>query len=83
MFNQMRTLVEKTSAGTLRTTTTAYDGAGRIYTVDVAGASGTGTSVPTRRTVYDAASGVATRTQTVSGGSVTAEVVRTYDTWAG
>jgi RHS repeat-associated protein len=77
MYNQERTETEKTSAGTLRTTTTTYDGAGRVLETSV---TGLGTAVPTKRNVYDPMSGQTLRTQSVSGGTVTAEVVRTYDT---
>ena len=81
MFNKGRVVTEKTSAGVLRTTTTTYDSAGRQVTVAVVGAAGTGQAVPTRRNVYDQASGQRTRTQTLDGsGNVTAEHVRVYDT---
>ncbi|MER7283349.1 RHS repeat-associated core domain-containing protein [Dactylosporangium sp. NPDC000244] len=81
LYNQPRTVVEKTSGGVLRTTTTTYDGAGRAFTVAVTGASGTGQAVPTRRNVYDAATGRHTRTQSLDGsGIVTAENIRGYDT---
>jgi RHS repeat-associated protein len=81
LYNQARVATEKTGAGVLRTTTTTYDAAGRASTVAVTGAAGTGTTVPTRRTVYDQASGQAVRTQSLDvGGTVTAEVVRQYDT---
>ncbi|MEU4395567.1 DNRLRE domain-containing protein [Kribbella sp. NPDC023855] len=77
MYNQERVRTEKTSAATLRTTTTTYDAAGRVLETSV---TGLGTAVPTERNVYDAVTGEHLRTQSVSGGSVTAEVVRGYDT---
>lgn len=77
MYNQERTETEKTSAGTLRTTTTTYDAAGRVLET---GVTGPGTAVPVKRNVYDPVSGQTLRTQSVSGGTVVAEVVRTYDT---
>ncbi|GAA3564644.1 DNRLRE domain-containing protein [Kribbella ginsengisoli] len=80
MFNQQRVLIEKTSAGTLRTSTTKFDAAGRILEVSVVAAAGLGTAVPTQRTVYDPLTGNILRTESVTGGTVTAEVVRTYDT---
>ncbi|MFC0004532.1 ricin-type beta-trefoil lectin domain protein [Micromonospora siamensis] len=78
MFNQSRVVTEKTSAGTLRTTTTTYDGAGRAYETAVS-APGLGTAVPVTRNVYDQATGQLLRTQSVVSGSVTAQVVRAYD----
>ena len=71
---QARVLADR---GTLRTTTTTYDAAGRVLETSV---TGLGTAVPTKRNVYDPVSGQTLRTQSVSGGTVTAEVVRTYDT---
>jgi RHS repeat-associated protein len=80
IYNEPRTVTHKTSAGILRTTTTSYDPAGRQSTVTVTGAAGTGSPVPTTRTTYDQASGLATHTQSLdSGGAVTAEIVRAYD----
>ncbi|MEU7871931.1 RHS repeat-associated core domain-containing protein [Dactylosporangium sp. NPDC049140] len=81
IYNNPRTVVQKTSAGAQRTTTSTYDAAGRVLTVAVAGVAGTGQAVPTRRNVYDAATGRNTRTQTLDGsGNVTAENIRAYDT---
>ncbi|MGN9805303.1 DNRLRE domain-containing protein [Micromonospora sp. L32] len=80
MFNQSRVVTEKTSAGTLRTTTTTYDGAGRAYETSVTAATGLGAAVPVTRNVYDAATGQLLRTQSVVGGTVTAQVIRAYDT---
>ncbi|MFY1698083.1 DNRLRE domain-containing protein [Solwaraspora sp. WMMA2101] len=79
MFNQPRTVVEKTSAGTLRTTTTSYDVAGRMHEVAVSTAPGLGAAVPVTRNVYEAATGRHLRTQSIVGGTVTAEVIRTFD----
>lgn len=80
MFNQPRVVTEKTSAGTLRTTTATYDTAGRAYEVSVTAASGLGTTVPVQRNVYDQATGQLVREQSVVGGTVTAEIVKGYDT---
>ncbi|MFR9779352.1 RHS repeat-associated core domain-containing protein, partial [Micromonospora sp. MS34] len=80
MFNQARVVTEKTSAGTLRTSTTTYDPAGRAYETSVSAAAGLGTAVPVTRNVYDQATGQLSRTQSVVGGAVTAEVIRAYDT---
>ncbi|MEJ3748418.1 DNRLRE domain-containing protein [Actinomycetes bacterium KLBMP 9797] len=77
LFNQPRVVTEKTSAGTLRTTTTTYDAAARAYEVAV---TGPGTAVPIERNVYDRATGQVVRTQQITGGLVTAEIVRQYDT---
>ncbi|WP_167402566.1 DNRLRE domain-containing protein [Micromonospora viridifaciens] len=79
MFNQSRVVTEKTSAGTLRTTTTTYDGAGRAYETSVAVASGLGTAVPIIRNVYDQATGRLVRVQSVVAGLATAQVVKAYD----
>jgi hypothetical protein len=49
MFNQPLVVTEKTSAGTLRTTTTRYDKAGRKYEETVTVASGLGAAVPMHR----------------------------------
>ncbi len=81
MFNQQRVLVEKTSAGTLRTSTTKYDAAGRIAEIGLTAAAGLGTPVPIQRNVYDPLDGNLLRSQSVSAaGAVTAEIIRTYDT---
>ncbi|MFD2768242.1 DNRLRE domain-containing protein [Micromonospora eburnea] len=80
MFNQPRVVTEKTSAGTLRTTTTTYDSASRAYETSVAVASGLGTAVPITRNVYDQATGRLLRTQSVTAGLVTSQVVKAYDT---
>ncbi|GAA1753312.1 hypothetical protein GCM10009681_25390 [Luedemannella helvata] len=79
MFDQIRTTTEKTSAGTLRTTTITYDGAGRPTTFDVVGAAGTGTPVPTTRIVYDPSTGMEVGQQSVSAGTVVAQLTRTFD----
>lgn len=79
MFNQPRQVTEKTSKGTLRSTTTTYDPAGRVAETAVS-ADGLGTAVPVRRNVYDPASGQLTETQSIIGGLVTASNSRQYDT---
>ena len=78
MFGQTRVVTETTSAGVQRTTTTSYDGVGRPYELAVTGT--TGKSVPVQRNVYDPASGLLVRVQSVVGGTVTAEIVKRYDT---
>ncbi|MFI6779553.1 DNRLRE domain-containing protein [Micromonospora sp. NPDC050276] len=80
MLGQPRVATEKTSAGTLRTTTTTYDSAGRVHETRTTAASGLGTVVPVKREVYNPATGEHVRTQSVVDGSVVAEVVRVYDT---
>ncbi|SCE72700.1 RHS repeat-associated core domain-containing protein [Micromonospora mirobrigensis] len=80
MFNQPRTATERTSVGVLRTTTVSYDGAGRPLDTAVTVASGLGTATPIRRVVYDPATGLEARIQSVVGATVTAEVVKGYDT---
>ena len=77
MFNQRRAVTEKISTGTLRTTTTTYDSAGRQYEVTV---TGPGTAVPVQRNVYDPATGRLVRSQSIVGGLVTVQVIRQYDT---
>lgn len=79
MFNQPRRVIEKTSAGTLRTIATSYDTAGRVYETTVS-APGLGTAVPTRRNVYDLTTGRSTATQSVVDGAVSAVITRQYDT---
>ncbi|MEU0551373.1 RHS repeat-associated core domain-containing protein [Micromonospora sp. NPDC005979] len=78
MLNQPRVVTEKTSAGTLRTTTTTYDSAGRAYETSVA-AAGLGTAVPISRNVYEPATGRLLRRQQVVGGLATAQVEKGYD----
>ncbi|NES15310.1 MULTISPECIES: RHS repeat-associated core domain-containing protein, partial [Micromonospora] len=80
MYNQSRVVTEKTSAGTLRTTTTTYDSAGRPYETMVTAAAGLGIAVPVTRNVYDQATGQLLRIQSVVGGTVTAEIIKQYDT---
>lgn len=81
IFNHQRLQIEKTSAGTLRTTTTKFDGAGRVLEISTVAAAGLGTATPTQRSIYDPVSGNLVRSQSVSAtGTVTAEIVRTFDT---
>lgn len=80
IYNNPTVVTEKTSAGTLRTTTTTYDTDGRVYTTAITGAAGTGTAIPTTRNVYDPATGNLTNIQTLnSGGTVTAYTTSVYD----
>ncbi len=80
MYQQTRLVTEKTSAGTLRTTTTTYDGAGRVHETSVAVASGLGTAVPITRNVHEQATGRLVRVQSVVGGLATTQVVTGHDT---
>ncbi|GAA2602728.1 hypothetical protein GCM10010399_36880 [Dactylosporangium fulvum] len=81
IYQHPRVIIEKTSAGTRRTTTITYDGAGRNVTVAVTGAAGTGQAVPTTRSVYDNATGQAIRTESLdASNNVTAQISRVYDT---
>jgi RHS repeat-associated protein len=79
LYNQRRIVTESSSNGTLRTTATTYDNAGRVYEVNTTTAGGLGTATPTIRNVYDQASGRHLRTQSVVSGTVTAQVIRAYD----
>lgn len=80
MYGQPRVQSTKTGSGELRRTEVTYDSAGRQWESSVT-AAGLGTVLEKRRTIYDQASGQAVRTQTVNGsGSVTAEIIRAYDT---
>jgi len=81
LFHQPRQTIEKLAAGTvLRTTTTDYDSAARPVLVTVTGGAATGVAPPRTRTVYEPATGRATKTQSLdAGGAVTAEIVRGYD----
>jgi RHS repeat-associated protein len=78
MLNQPRVKVEKTSAGTLRTTTISYDPGGRVLDKQVT--ASVGTAVPVERNVYDPVTGLLLKSQSVVAGNVTAEIVRGYDT---
>jgi RHS repeat-associated protein len=80
MYGQPRTVTESTSAGVQRTVTTTYDAAGRAYEIGISTAAGLGEPVPAQRNVYDLATGQLVRTQAVTGGVVTAQVIRGYDT---
>ncbi len=81
LYNQPRVRTEKTSGGTLRTTTTTYDGAGRVSTTAITGASGTGTTLPTQKKVYDQATGQVTHIQSLdASNTVIADIVQGYDT---
>lgn len=78
LFNQPRVVTEKTPSGTtLRTTTTTYDTVARPLSTDMT--ASTGTALPTTKIVYEASTGRPVRTQTLSGTTVTAEIVRGYD----
>nr|BFE69065.1 hypothetical protein GCM10020092_023660 [Actinoplanes digitatis] len=78
LYGQLRTKVDKNSGGTRRTTTIKYDGAGRP--VEHAITASSGKALDKTRAVYDAATGLALRSQTVNAaGAVTAEIVRGYD----
>ncbi len=81
IYQNPRVVVDQTSAGVLRTLTVTYNNAGRAYTTAVTGAAGTGTAVPNNRIIYDQASGLAVRTQSLDGSNnVSAQIVRQYDT---
>ncbi|MBB5866640.1 RHS repeat-associated protein [Allocatelliglobosispora scoriae] len=80
LYGAPTTIVESTSAGILRTTTITYDSAGRAID-STSLAPGLGEPLQRRRTVYDASSGQAVRSQTVdAAGTVTAQIVRLFDT---
>ncbi|WP_067503824.1 RHS repeat-associated core domain-containing protein [Actinoplanes sp. TFC3] len=81
MFGQVRKTEESTSAGVQRTTTATYDAANRPQQQSITAAAGLGEAVPVTRTVYDPATGLLTRLQSVdANGAVTAEIVYGYDT---
>ncbi|WP_433349470.1 RHS repeat-associated core domain-containing protein [Micromonospora sp. CA-111912] len=80
LYLQTRVKSEKTSSGEIRRTEVSYDAAGRQAETTVS-AAGLGQALEKRRQVYDQATGVLLRTQSVNGsGVVTSEVVRAYDT---
>lgn len=81
MYQQRRTVIEKTKDNVqLRTTTISYDGAGRPYGTTIVSSAGLSEPLPTVRQVYDPATGQAVRTQSVDdSGAVTAQIVRGYD----
>lgn len=79
-YNQPVVVTEENSAGTLRTTTTSYDGAGRESTVAVVGTPGIGIPVPNQRNIYDSATGELTNVQSLdAGNTVTAQTITGYD----
>ncbi|WP_149829677.1 DNRLRE domain-containing protein [Streptomyces tailanensis] len=61
--------VTDTANGVTRTTTTSYDGAGRVTTVKTSG--GTGQALPESTTEYDTASGRAVKTVSPTAGTIT------------
>lgn len=80
MYNQPTVIVEKTSAGTLRTTTTTHDTAGRVLTTAIVGVAGTGNPVTTQRNVYDPTTGQLTNVQSLdAGNNSTAYTTTGYD----
>jgi RHS repeat-associated protein len=79
IYGHHRTVVEKNSTTTLRTTTATYDAAGRPSDVTVS--STLGTAVAQQHTVYDQATGYNTGTQSLDSlGAVTASLSRAFDT---
>ncbi|WP_328913120.1 MULTISPECIES: DNRLRE domain-containing protein [unclassified Streptomyces] len=72
LFGQT-TKVTETANSVTRTTTNAYDSAGRPTTVTITG--GVGTAVPAVTTSYDAATGQAFKQTSTAGGTIT----KTYD----
>ncbi|MFE7129538.1 DNRLRE domain-containing protein [Streptomyces sp. NPDC057638] len=67
------TRVTETANTTTRTTTVAYDGAGRATGSTLSG--GTGQAVPSATTEYDTLTGLVTRSVSTTGGTIT----RAYD----
>ncbi|MER5309236.1 DNRLRE domain-containing protein [Streptomyces sp. NPDC002773] len=63
--------VSDTANGVTRTTTTSYDGAGRLLTAKVTG--GIGQAVPEATTEYDATTGRIVKTVSPTGGTITRE----------
>ncbi|MEV0429307.1 RHS repeat-associated core domain-containing protein [Micromonospora sp. NPDC050495] len=79
-YGQQRAVTELNSSGVQRTSTLTYDGAARQFETTVTGPVSSGEPIEKRRNVYDQASGLLVRTETVNGsGMVTAQVVRGYD----
>jgi RHS repeat-associated protein len=79
IYGQPRTVVEKNSAATLRTTTVSYDGAGRRSDTTIS--SSVGTAVAKQHTIYGQATGYTTITQSLDGSNtVIASISRDYDT---
>ncbi|XVU27913.1 phospholipase A2 [Actinoplanes sp. CA-054009] len=79
IYGQPLTAVERISTGTLRTTTTSYDTAGRITGTRVS-APDLGSAVPATRLVYQATTGLLAETQSLnSDGTVLGRVQHEYD----
>ncbi|WP_157408595.1 RHS repeat-associated core domain-containing protein [Actinoplanes sp. N902-109] len=79
LYGAVRVATERSGTTVQRTTTTTYDGVGRVSVQGVTAA--TGKAQDRRRSVYDPATGQLLRTQTLNtAGTVTSEIVRTYDT---
>jgi RHS repeat-associated protein len=79
LYGQTRTVAEKNSTTTLRTTTITYDAAGRRSDVTVN--SSLGTAVAKQHSVYAQATGYLTGTQSLdASNNVTASISGGYDT---
>ena len=75
------TVVEESNGSTTRTTTTTYDAADRVVSVEITGTGpGVGTGVGKTVTVYDNGTGNITQTKTLDGaGAVVSSVSKSYD----
>jgi RHS repeat-associated protein len=77
-YNQPRVKTEVTDGVVHRTTTTTYDGAGRIWRSSTT--ASTGTALNTVENVYDPTSGRVTETRTIDGsGNEIDDLVRVFD----
>jgi len=81
LFNTTDVETHVVGSTVLRTTDTDYDSAGRVDTVSSATPGVIGdTELPVQKTLYDPNTGQAVETQTLNGQTVTARIVRSYDT---
>jgi YD repeat-containing protein len=79
IYGSPRTVADKNSTTTLRTTTIDHDTAGRPSDVTIS--STLGTAINKQHAVYDQATGYLTGTQSLDGsGTITASITRGYDT---
>ncbi len=78
VFGTPTKVTEVGPGGVSRTTTTTYDSADRVTSVQITGASA-GVSIPTTTTSYDAASGDVIAVSGTGTGGTSASITREYD----
>ncbi|MFI7577070.1 RHS repeat-associated core domain-containing protein [Micromonospora sp. NPDC049497] len=79
MYGQVRVKSEKSGATEVRRVQVSYDAAGREWETTIS-ATGLGEPLEKRRNVYEQATGLLLRSQTLNASNaVTAEIVRAYD----